>query len=957
MTSQQHTVEQLFGEALEREPGQRRAFLDAACVGAPEIRRQVEELLLDDERAGSFLDRPAASLGLDVGSGLGVDLMGLGALARTVTPVECDGVIDPPPFAAPMVRFGAGDMIGGRFHVVRFVARGGMGEVYEVEDTLLQNVHVALKIILPQIAGDAGSARRFEQEVLLARKVVHPNLCPIYDISRSNETTPPFLFMTMKLLEGETLAARLRNGMPVTRADSGAIFRQMIAGIGAIHDGGVIHRDIKPNNVMLEYTRGELCCTIMDFGLARLHGSETTVLTRGLVAGTPGYIAPELLRGQCPSAATDVFALGVLLHQVLTGEHPVAKANSLSTEPVEALASADAPTTMIESVREFLSDDPARRLTAFRLARDNYHMTGSQFPQLSRVLPMSRRAFAIGGAVAAVGVVGGAAWRFDWIDDLMHPIPAKRFVALLNWPETANGKVAPMVNGVIDAIAEQLSRVEAFDHNLFVATQPLGGDVKSPAQLNEVRDSLGANLVLAASGTTRDDRYHVNLRLLDPSSTRTLRERTISSPIEEQALLPQRAIAAAEKMLSVSARHPVKPAVAGGTKIPEAFAAFQAAEALRKEENGTGLDASIEKYKDAIDFDPKYALAHTQLAFAYCRWYHVHHDSAALDLARNNAEAAIAMADNLVDGHLALGEVMKYQGDESGALREMGKALALDPSNSRTLIYQAQVYTRLNRWDDAERSYRRVLKQRPNYWLAYQELAYNFYSQGKYSDALASFRAASLAAPGNALALANVGAMYLLVGDLVRAYDNLSRSIKLEDVASTRTNLATTLRDQSKNFEAVQCALRGIELSPVNPDGWRELGDCYAALGGHAIDAKNAYVRACSEQQAMLDTDPSDGSGWVQLALLKIKSGLPEQAPALLKKAERLNSGDVDSQLTRVRIFELLGDRQGALAAATLSLRMGADKFQIQTMSDLESFRNDPRYKALIKEQGAGSRT
>ena len=261
---------------------------------------------------------------------------------------------------APVGRFDPGQVIAERFTVIRFIAHGGMGEVYEVEDRFLQGVHIALKVILPHIAGDAGSSRRFEQEVLLARKVTHPNLCPIYDISRCQEPAPPFVFLTMKLLAGETLASRLKRPLSIPRNECMSIFRQMTAGLGAIHDGGIVHRDIKPNNVMLDYSGSELCVSIMDFGLARLYDSQTTI-TVGLIAGTPGYIAPELLRGDPPSQATDIFALGVLIQQVLTNRCLSEEVHGLSVKASPALDAADVPSLYIHSVKEFLSEDPKRR--------------------------------------------------------------------------------------------------------------------------------------------------------------------------------------------------------------------------------------------------------------------------------------------------------------------------------------------------------------------------------------------------------------------------------------------------------------------------------------------------------------------------------------------------------------------------------------------------------------------
>jgi serine/threonine protein kinase len=208
MASQEQTVEQLFGAALDRRPEDRRVFLDRVCAGSPELRQRVEELLLADERAGSFLERQLLISNANQSDATRSTLEATGDLTNL-------GVFAP----TPSCRFKTGQLIAGRFAVVRFIARGGMGEVYEVEDRFLQGVHVALKVIRPQIASDTGSSHRFEQEVLLARKVTHANLCPIYDISHCNEP-PPFLFLTMKLLSGETLASRLQRPPLLSRNET-----------------------------------------------------------------------------------------------------------------------------------------------------------------------------------------------------------------------------------------------------------------------------------------------------------------------------------------------------------------------------------------------------------------------------------------------------------------------------------------------------------------------------------------------------------------------------------------------------------------------------------------------------------------------------------------------------------------------------------------------------------------
>ena len=190
MADPEQSAEQLFSEALDLPLEQRLAFLDQACRGAPDLRRLVDGLLVENQRMGSFLAQPL------------------------FTPEgKSSSSYEPTAAALPVssARFQSGQLIADRFLVVRFIARGGMGEVYEAKDQFLQDASIALKIIRPEIAANATSSLRFEQEVILARRVVHSNLCPIYEIFRCEQPAPPFLFLTMRLLQGETLEARLKS--------------------------------------------------------------------------------------------------------------------------------------------------------------------------------------------------------------------------------------------------------------------------------------------------------------------------------------------------------------------------------------------------------------------------------------------------------------------------------------------------------------------------------------------------------------------------------------------------------------------------------------------------------------------------------------------------------------------------------------------------------------------------
>src|ERR1700733_9492328 len=332
MTDPRQSAGELFGEALELPPESRSAFLDRACGHDPELRRLLEQLLVDDARAGSFLAHPA------------------------FTPDGTGTVSAPGPPRAPG-RFQSGQLITSRFAIVRFIARGGMGEVYEAKDQFLQDTRVALKIIRPEIAADAAASERFQQEVVLARKVVHSNLCPIYEIFRCDQPAPPFLFLSMRLLHGQTLHARLEEVGKLEADEAWKVCNQLLAGVAALHAGGIIHRDLKPNNIMLETGSSGPHVSIMDFGLARPQEAAHTLSGSGVIAGTPGYMAPEMLRGERPTKATDLLALGIVLHQVLTGERPIASGR-LPVDPSPALRTARAPAELIRAVESFLSSDP-----------------------------------------------------------------------------------------------------------------------------------------------------------------------------------------------------------------------------------------------------------------------------------------------------------------------------------------------------------------------------------------------------------------------------------------------------------------------------------------------------------------------------------------------------------------------------------------------------------------------
>ena len=221
--------------------------------------------------------------------------------------------------------FSPGDLVAGRYKVVRAVGAGSTGEVYEAVDTGL-GVHVALKTLKPSVAGHAVQLERFRREVQNARKVTHANVCRIFDMGIEGIGRQQRFFLTMELLGGESLAQRLATGQPYTVAEALPIATQLADGLQAAHESGVVHRDLKPGNIMLlaaSTGRTAARAVITDFGLAVSDEQADIRLTEsGELVGTPEYMAPEQAEPGPAIPETDIYALGLILYEMLTKRRP-----------------------------------------------------------------------------------------------------------------------------------------------------------------------------------------------------------------------------------------------------------------------------------------------------------------------------------------------------------------------------------------------------------------------------------------------------------------------------------------------------------------------------------------------------------------------------------------------------------------------------------------------------------
>ena len=836
-------------------------------------------------------------------------------------------------------RFLRGEVLAGRFEIVRFIARGGMGEVYEAQDRLLQNSHVALKTILPAKALEPDARLHLKEEVMLARQVTHPNVCPIYDLFEC-ERPEQTCFLTMKLLTGETLAQRIRS-RPIAGHEAVQIARQLCDGLRAAHRAGVVHRDLKPGNIMLDGSGTNLKAVITDFGIAFEYEPDRTVLRNAVVVGTPGYIAPEMHQGEPASPASDLYALGVVLHELFTGHKPPSEGVGKAARPAPELQKRHTPAWCLRLIAGCLNAVPKTREQEFQRALEYLGLDDTAPIGMERKPVLTRRKLLAGAAFATAAAAGGVAWREDVVENWLHPLPRKRFVALLNFPPTTDAHVKPLVSGVIEAIESELSRAEAFDRDLFVMAARQAPPDR--AGLAGLRGSLGTNLVLAAQGTVRGNSLQLLLKVIDVTSSAVLRFQSLAVSEADIPSSTRKAVLAAAHLLNVRLPSRNQDQPSSATNSEEAYRAFQTAEELMKQPNDAGLAKAMENYRAAVDADPKYAMAYAKLALAYCRFYALHSEPAALELARRNAETALKFEPNLIIGHIALSDVYDEEGQKQRALEEIRRALDIDPSNPRTLFFQAQIYYRMNRWSDAERIYHRLLDQRPNSWSAYNDLGFVLNAQGKYRDAIEAFRSATLVNPHSSLALNNLAGLQFKNGDLDQAKQNYVKSLELSANDQAYSGLGATLRAEGNYNSAIICHMKAVDINPADDTKWLDLGDCYESMRKKK-EARDAYSRAKQEVERALQVDASDSGAWLRLALYKIKTGQAGDALKLLDKAGNTESLDLDSRVIQARLYELLGKRGQALSTLQACFVKGLTPIEIADIHDFSALKKDPEY-------------
>jgi len=569
--------------------------------------------------------------------------------------------------APPLPIFGVDELVAGRYRIARFLGQGAVGEVYAARDLEL-GAEVALKVLKPTPTAEGSAIERFKREILLARRVSHANVCRIFDLGvhlleRPSGEREPVLFLTMELLDGRTLVRRVEEEGPLSEAEAGTILRQLADGLSAAHRAGVVHRDFKSSNILLVAGEHGARAVITDFGLARerdLPSGAAGLTATGGVLGTPAYMAPEQVEGRRATPRTDLYALGIVLYEMVTGALPFEGESPLSVAvrrlhedpiPIESRRP-DLSPRFRAVVRRCLERAPEERFgDALEVAR----ALEGDAPLLS---PRRRRRRVAAALVALFALAGGwGVWRTVEAGragsargpDAARPErPSVAVLGLRNAtgrPESAwlQPALAEMLTSEL-AAGETLRAVPGETVARTVADLALApADALAPPTLARLGRALGAEWVLlgayTALGPAGGGRMRLDLRLqrtdggLDHPLTEEGSEEALFDLVARAGRALRRALGAGEA--PATAQAPVRAAMPGTAEAvrlySQGLAKLRAYEPL----------AARELLEQAVAADPEAPLAWSALARA---WADLGYSDRARDAARTAWEKSRRLA-------------------------------------------------------------------------------------------------------------------------------------------------------------------------------------------------------------------------------------------------------------------------------------------------------------------------
>jgi eukaryotic-like serine/threonine-protein kinase len=861
-----------------------------------------------------------------------------------------------------------GSDFGPRYRIDALLGQGGMGRVYKAYDKEL-NRTVAMKVVRQGAMGEADALNRFKQELVLASKISHKNILRIHDMGE----VAGMKFITMAYVEGQDLHQLIRDNpkIPLERVLK---FAQQLAGaLAAAHAEDIVHRDLKPQNILVD---GSDQVYIADFGLAKSYAEGAVGMTQtGAFLGTPRYMSPEQVEGKPTDGRSDLYAYGLILYEMVTGDVPFTGESTLKVmyqriqeRPKNPRVMNPAlPSWLDRIIMHCLEKDPKDRYqNAYEILAD---LQGGQSAggvvrsgsSIQIPLPQfaSRRWIWVFGGIAAVMILGlaippvrhmifgGRATGGTSSVSGVPPISSGRFVAVLPLQILGDSsQLGYVAQGIEEALSAKLFQLK----DVRVTPNEAADKVDQKQPLQKIARALGANLLVQGVLQTSGDKIRVIMNLEDVADSKRLWSREFDGVVGDLFTLEDQVYNQLVSGLNVNPTNDeLATAEARPTDNVAAYDLYLRGRNSMRGHDSKSIQSALDYFDQALKTDPKFALAYTGVADASLRMNSIKKDSFWTQKALGAAQQAQQLNDKLPEVHALLGSVYRATGKYSEAVAELSRALSLAPNSDDFYRRLGDVYLDSGNSAQALEAFQKAVQLNPYYWVNQNALGKAFADRAEFPKALQSFQQVAVLEPDLDAGYENVGNIYLQQGKYQESIPYFQKALQIEPYFSTYSNLGTSYLFLKQYPSAVEMFEKAVALNPNDTEVVVNLADAYRG-SGQQDKARTTYQQAIAVGFKELQTNPENADVMAEIALSYAKIGNAAEAERLIRQARAIDKDNVNYIYMEALIDSLLGRSAEALKALREALERHYPAEFAAGDEDLKSLSENPEFTSLIKQ-------
>jgi len=868
-----------------------------------------------------------------------------------------------------------GSDFGPRYRIEALLGQGGMGRVYKAYDKEL-NRTVAIKVVRQGVMGEADALNRFKQELVLASKISHKNILRIHDLGEVDGMK----FITMAYVEGQDLHQIIKANprLPLERVLKYAT--QLAGALAAAHAEDVVHRDLKPQNILLDKNDQ---IYISDFGLAKSFAEGAVGMTQtGAFLGTPRYMSPEQVEGKATDGRSDLYAYGLILYEMLTGDVPFTGDSTLGVmyqrirekpkNPKEVNPSL--PNWLVRIIMRCLEKDPADRYqNAYEILGDlqasqsgsgvsrGVSRSGStvqiQIPEFA-----NRRWILITGGVFLVLLLtlaiprvrhlifGGAGKESGSTISGVPPLSSGRFVAVLPLQILGDPtQLGYIAQGIEETLSAKLFELK--DVRVAPSDAASKADQKQP--LAKIAGALGSNMLVQGILQGAGDKIRVTMHLEDVLNGKRLWIKEFNGIPTDLLTMEDQIYNQLVAALNVTpsndeqANAKVRP-----TDNVAAYDLYLRGRNSLRSHDTKSIQAALDYFNQALKADAKFGLAYTGIADASLRMNRIKKDSFWTEKALSAAQQAEQLNDNLPEVHFVLGSVYSETGRYSEAIAELNRAISLAPNSDDGYRRLGAVYLKSGNGAQAIQAFQKAIQLNQYYWLNQNRIGNAYFQLGDYPKALQAFQQIIVLEPDLEEGYENVGNVYFQQGKYQEGIPFLEKALQRQPYFSTYSNLGTAYFFLKQYSKAIEMFEKAAALNPNDTMVAVNLADAYSGAG-QEDKARIAYQNAISLGFKELETNPQNAEVMAQIAISYAKTGDFKQADSFIRKARTLDKSNVNYIYDDAQINALAGRTGPALKALQEAFEKHFPAALAESDPELHNIQNDPGFSSLIKKYAA----